>query len=204
MDAIDLLEQDHDVVAALFKRIEDTPPSKHAPIFKRIKNELDTHTHIEEKIFYPELIKNGKKDLVDITNEGIEEHSQIKKFLKEIAKATATDKIEAKLKVLIEDTRHHVKEEEHSMFPLLRSQFAAEALEKLGEKMQTEKKRFEKARGIPKRSREPKGALEQVLESVKETASSILGTESKAAKSRKVSPKSSSKTNGAKTKPGSA
>lgn len=185
MNAIDLLEQDHDAVDALFKRIEDTPPSRHAPIFKRIKNELDTHAHLEEKIFYPALIAKGKKELVDITAEGIEEHAQIKKFLKEIERSTAKDKIEAKLKVLMEDTRHHVKEEENEMFPMVRNQFAADALETLGDKMETERARFQKARKIPPRRPAPKGAFEQALETVKAVASALVGTDAKAAKGTK-------------------
>ena len=175
MNAIDLLKQDHDAVDALFKRIEETPPSRHPPIFKRIKNELDTHAHLEEKIFYPKLIEKGKKELVDITAEGIEEHAQIKKFLKEIDRATAKDKIEAKLKVLIEDTRHHVKEEENEMFPLVRDQFTSEALEELGERMEIEKARFQKAKKIPPRRPEPKGAFEQVIDAVKGAASAVTG-----------------------------
>jgi hemerythrin-like domain-containing protein len=187
MNAIDLLEEDHDVVDALFKRVEDTPPSRHGPIFKRIKNELDTHAHLEEKIFYPTLIENGKKELVDITAEGIEEHAQIKKFLKEIERATAKDKIEAKLKVLIEDTRHHVQEEENEMFPLVRDQFTNDALDALGQRMETERARFQKARKIPPRPPAPKGALEQVLEVVKETAAALTDSDEKPKGPRKPS-----------------
>lgn len=177
MNAIDLLKQDHDVVDALFARVEETPPSRHPPLFKRIKNELDTHAHIEEKMFYPVLIEKGKKDLVDITKEGQEEHAQIKKFLREIARATDKDKREAKLKVLIEDTRHHVKEEENEMFPMVRDQFSREELEKLGERMEAEKKKFQKARRIPPRPPQAKGTLEKVMDKAKEMAAAILPDE---------------------------
>jgi len=191
MNAIELLEQDHDAVEALFKRVEDTPPSRHPPIFKRIKNELDTHAHLEEKIFYPALIANGKKELVDITAEGIEEHAQIKKFLKEIDRSAAKDKIEAKLKVLIEDTRHHVKEEENDMFPMVRDQFSTEALEELGSRMEAEKVRFQKARKITPRRPAPKGALEQALDAVKNAASAVIGAADE-------KPKRSTKSTGSK------
>lgn len=176
MNAIDLLKEDHDVVDALFKRVEDTPPSKHPPIFKKIKNELDTHAHIEEKVFYPALKAKGNKELVDITAEGFEEHSQIKKFLKEIARSTSTEKREAKLKVLMEDTRHHVKEEEDEMFPMVKDQFSSDVLNALGEKMEAEKKKFQKAKKIPaRRTQPPKGVVAAILDKATELVAGAFG-----------------------------
>jgi len=70
----------------------------------------------------------------------------MKMFLKEIAALTAdVDKFEAKLKVLIEDTRHHVKEEQGEMFPKVKKQFSSEILEELGASMEAEKKKFQQA-----------------------------------------------------------
>ena len=78
--------------------------------------------------------------------EGIEEHRQIKMFLKELdAISDDSEKFEPKLKVLIEDTEHHVKEEEGEMFPLVKDQFKAEVLDELGAAMEAEKSNFGKA-----------------------------------------------------------
>jgi hemerythrin-like domain-containing protein len=179
MNAIDLLKTDHDVVDELFKQVEDTPPSKHAPLFKKIKNELDTHAHIEEKIFYPTLISKGDKALADITKEGLEEHAQMKKFLKEISGSTSTDKREAKMKVLIEDTRHHVQEEENEMFPMVESQFSSEELDKLGERLEAEKMKFQKAKKIPARREQPQGAVGGIFQQAKEfVAAAFAGGDS--------------------------
>jgi iron-sulfur cluster repair protein YtfE (RIC family) len=175
MNAIDLLKQDHDFVDGLFKQIEDTPPSRHAAIFKKVKNELDTHAAIEEKVFYPTLKKEGDKELRDITAEGIEEHRQIKKFLREIARSTSTEKREAKLQVLIEDTRHHVKEEENEMFPMVESQFTSEQLEALGDRLQAEKVKFQKSNRIPARREPPKGMVTKMVEAAKEIAVALTG-----------------------------
>ena len=188
MNAIDLLKTDHDYVEMLFKRIEDTTPSRHPPIFKKIKNELDTHAHIEEKIFYPALLKEGNKDLRDITREGLEEHSQIKKFLGGIARTTSTDTREAKLKVLMEDTRHHVKEEENEMFPMVQDQFSPDQLDTLGERMEAAKAKFQKAKGISARREEPQGTLEKVVAKAKAVAASVMGSDSK----KRVSSKTAS------------
>ena len=174
MNAIDLLKQDHDVVDALFKRIEDTPPSRHPPILKRIKSELDTHAHIEEKLFYPDLIKKGDKELRNITKEGLEEHAQMKKFLNEAVHATDKEKRQAKVKVLIEDTRHHVKEEENEMFPMVRKQFSRESLEELGERMEAERAKFQKSKGITPRRQQPKGMIEKAMDTAKSAVSSVM------------------------------
>lgn len=146
MNAIELLKADHQVVNELFKRVESTEDSEHLAIFIKIKDALDAHAHIEETIFYPKLKAEGDDKLDDVTKEGIEEHHQIKMFLKEIATlADDSEKFEPKLKVLIEDVRHHVKEEEGEMFPKVKSQFSSDVLDELGAAMEAEKKVFEKS-----------------------------------------------------------
>lgn len=137
MNAIELLKKDHAVVADLFKKVEATKESEHPAIFLKIKAELDVHTHIEEVIFYPKLKSAGKKELVDIVLEGIEEHRQVKMFLRELdALSAESEKFEPKLKVLIEDVEHHVKEEEEEMFPMVKDQFSADVLDELGAAME--------------------------------------------------------------------
>lgn len=144
MDAIALLKADHKTVADLFEQVEKTSPSKHPAIFTKIKAELDAHAHIEEVIFYPKLKAEGSKELVDIVLEGIEEHHQIKMFLAELdALAGKEEEFEPKLKVLIEDTEHHVKEEENEMFKLVRKEFDKKVLEDLCVQMVAEKEKFQ-------------------------------------------------------------
>jgi hemerythrin superfamily protein len=143
VNAIDLLKEDHDVVSGLFDQVRNTPPSKHRALFNKIKAELDVHAHIEETVLYPRLKKDGKKDLIDITLEGIEEHRQVKMFLKQLAAMRrGGDEFEAKLQVLMEDVEHHVKEEEDDMFPMVKDQFSDAALEKLGTSLENKKKKF--------------------------------------------------------------
>ena len=145
MNAVELLKADHDVVRKLFQDVKESDESRHPAIFKKIKAELDAHAHIEEVIFYPKLKEDGDKELVDIVLEGIEEHRQMKMFLRQIADlADDSEQFEPKLKVLMEDTDHHVKEEEDEMFPLVKKQFESDALNRLGDKMVAEKENFKK------------------------------------------------------------
>jgi len=70
----------------------------------------------------------------------------MKMFVKELAALTKdAEKFEAKLKVLMEDTRHHVKEEEGEMFPRVRKQFSSDVLDELGAEMEAEKRAFQKS-----------------------------------------------------------
>jgi iron-sulfur cluster repair protein YtfE (RIC family) len=146
MNAIELLKNDHDVVDKLFQQVKATEESEHPALFEQIKAELEVHTHIEEKIFYPRLLEDGNEELQDITKEGIEEHHQAKIFLREIsALADDSDKFEPKLKVLMEDIEHHVMEEEGEMFKLVEEQFDKATLEELGKAMEAEKSKAKKS-----------------------------------------------------------
>lgn len=146
MNAIELLKKDHDVVDKLFQQVKATDESEHSALFEQIKAELEVHTHIEEKIFYPRLLQDGDQELQDITKEGIEEHHQAKIFLREIsALAEDSEKFEPKLKVLMEDIEHHVMEEEGEMFKMVEDQFDKSTLEELGAEMEAEKSKAKKS-----------------------------------------------------------
>ena len=143
MNAIELLKADHKLVEGLFREVEGSNASKHVELFKNIKVELETHAHIEETIFYPSLQEDGDEKLVDLVSEALKEHAQMKVFLGELtAVASDSDKFEPLLVKLIEDVRHHVKDEEGTMFPTVKEQFDSAVLEKWGAQMQAEKDRF--------------------------------------------------------------
>ena len=144
MNAIELLKQDHDKVDRLFQKVKATEEDQHQELFEQIKQELEVHTHIEETIFYPKI--KEEKELEDIVLEGIEEHHQVKMFLRELSSlADDSEKFEPKLKVLMEDVTHHVQEEEGEMFPKIEKIFDESTLEELGKKMEEEKKSFKKS-----------------------------------------------------------
>src|SRR5215213_1953702 len=117
MNALELLIDDHQKVAQLFEQAEETENEKEKQnLFEKIKAELETHTYIEETIFYPALREH--EELEDIVLEAFEEHKQVKTLLREIsALADGSEKFDAKLKVMKENVEHHVDEEEGEMFP---------------------------------------------------------------------------------------
>jgi hemerythrin superfamily protein len=140
MDALELLKKDHKNVKKLFKKAEGNQNAKQQKqLFEHIQTELETHTHIEETVFYPAVAKH--EELKDMVLESLEEHKQVKTLLREMDNLTSdSDKFEAKLKVLIENVAHHaVEEEEGKMFPKVRKLMNAAALEQLGKELEAAK-----------------------------------------------------------------
>jgi len=154
MNAIDLLKTDHDKVESLFENVKANEDGNNAATFKRIKTELDIHSHIEEMIFYPHLLEKGDKELKKIVREGIEEHAQVKDLLVELAGLSGdSPTFKAKLSVLMENVEHHVQEEEDEMFPMVEDQIPEDTLQRLGSLMEGEKIKVGKA-GSPARTKQ--------------------------------------------------
>jgi hemerythrin-like domain-containing protein len=156
MDAFNLLRADHQKVAELFDKLEAAGGKAKLDVFKQIKTELELHTHIEEKIFYPALEK--PKQTHDLVLEAYEEHDVVKKLLSELSRArTASEEWEAQAKVLRENVEHHVEEEENELFQKADAALSEDEIEALGEKMQAEKER-KQTRTTTKRSGAKKSA----------------------------------------------
>lgn len=110
-DAIALLKADHRRVEQLFEQFDQARRSdRKARIVEEICTELKIHTMIEEEIFYPAV-----KPKIDpsIVEEGVIEHDGAKVLINDLAKADPKDAYyDAKVKVLSEEIKHHVAEEE--------------------------------------------------------------------------------------------
>jgi iron-sulfur cluster repair protein YtfE (RIC family) len=145
MNALVLLMKDHKAVASLFEQVKATESEeKHWQLFEQIRTELETHTHIEETIFYPRI--RQYEDLKDIVLEGLEEHKQVKTLIREIGNLVeSSEKLDAKLKVMGENVEHHVDEEENEMFPKVRKVMTNMELEELGAQLEAAKNEYAKA-----------------------------------------------------------
>jgi hemerythrin HHE cation binding domain-containing protein len=140
MDAFNLLKADHRKVEDLFSQLESARGQAKLRVFEQIKTELELHTHIEEKVFYPALEK--PEETHDLTLEAYEEHDVVKKLLQQMSRAkSATEEWEAQAEVLQENVEHHVEEEENELFEKAQKALSEEEIETLGERMMTEKER---------------------------------------------------------------
>ena len=142
MDAISMLKEDHQTVDRLFKRFEKAGQRAYAEkrkLVDRIIEELVKHAAVEEQLFYP-VARATVWGTEDIVLESLEEHHIVKWVLSELDAMDATDeRFDAKVTVLIENVRHHVKEEENELFPKVRAGLDRKALADLGDAMELAK-----------------------------------------------------------------
>jgi hypothetical protein len=110
-DAIALLKADHRKVETLFEDFEKARgEARKANLVKQICTELTVHTMIEEEIFYPACRGKIEDDTLD---EAYVEHDGAKMLIAELIESAPDDAFyDAKVKVLSEEIKHHVHEEE--------------------------------------------------------------------------------------------
>ena len=115
-DATDLLKADHKLVAGLFEDFEKTQSDKRKmDTVAQFCKELTVHAQIEEEIFYP-AVKAALKDH-ELVPEATVEHAAVKDLIAAVeGKAPFGEMYDAKVKVMGEFVKHHVKEEEKEMF----------------------------------------------------------------------------------------
>ena len=112
-----LLEKDHDKVRSLLKQFEKASDARtKAQVVRETLLELDVHTKVEETLIYPAMRR--KIDEQDIMDEAEEEHHVAHTLINELKRMTpGQERYYAKFAVLGENIRHHIREEEHQMFP---------------------------------------------------------------------------------------
>ncbi len=136
MDAIKLLEKQHDEVEDLFDRYEKTDDGRtKRTLVNQIADALAAHATIEEKLFYPAVYVGELKDLL---HEAVEEHLAAKRLIADLIAMSATEEnFDAKVKVLKEQIEHHVEEEEGELFPKVKRTFDPASLDALGAEMES-------------------------------------------------------------------
>ena len=103
-----------------YDKLGDKAYATKLELARRICKELKVHTQVEEEIFYPAtraaLPKQG-----DLLDEAQVEHDGAKDLIRQLdAMKPEDDFFDAKVTVLGEYIKHHVKEEHEEMFPKVR------------------------------------------------------------------------------------
>jgi hemerythrin superfamily protein len=144
VDAIAVLKQDHRTVEHLFSRFEKAGETAHRAkrqLVDSIIEELSRHAAIEELVFYP-AVRSEVDDLKADVLEALEEHHVVKWLLHELEDLDPSDeRFDAKVTVMMENVRHHVKEEEHELFPDVRGQMSRRRLLEIGDELRAAKPR---------------------------------------------------------------
>lgn len=136
--AVRLLKQDHREVEGWFDEYEQLEAdAEKLELFNRIALALKVHTRIEEEIFYPEARGDVEEDMLD---EAYVEHDSAKKLIAEIEAMKPADEFyDAKVKVLGEYIKHHVKEEEQPGGIFAQAKKGDEDLDAMGERLKARK-----------------------------------------------------------------
>jgi hemerythrin superfamily protein len=157
-DAIAVLKKDHADVERLFARFERTrSATERRRLADRIVRELSIHAAIEEQLVYPRLrgrLDGGAEGDVLLA---LEEHHFTKVALTEIeALPEESERLEPKVRVLAENVRRHVREEERVLLPALKRLVTADELVELGDALLAAK-RLAPTRPHPTAPDEPPG-----------------------------------------------
>jgi hemerythrin superfamily protein len=140
-DLIDAIVDDHRAVEAVFTEIEASGDVRlKRDLVEHVITELVRHSVAEEQYLYP----TARKVLADgdaLADHELEEHAEAEKVMKEIEKTKATEpRFDELVASLIEDIRHHLRDEEDDLLPKLRAACDADELVTLGEKFARAKK----------------------------------------------------------------
>ena len=151
MDAVALLKADHRKVEELFESYEKSKNgSTKAKLAQQICMELTIHATIEEEIFYPAVKGQVEDDMLD---EAYVEHDGAKVLIGELLAGSPDDDFyDAKVKVLSEEIKHHVKEEEQRDGIFAQAKKAGVDMMDLGQRLATRKAELMKeykSDGIP-------------------------------------------------------
>ncbi len=145
LDATSLLRADHRKVSDLFKQYEATrSTARKRKLVEQFCAELTVHAQVEEEIFYP-AVKQALKDK-ELIPEATVEHATVKSLIAQIEGVEPDgEMVDARVKVLSEYVKHHVKEEEGEMFKKARA--TKLDMVALGEQMAARKQELLGAKG---------------------------------------------------------
>ncbi len=137
--ATEMLREQHRSIKDLFRRFENAEEvSELRSIGNEILRELEEHTALEEKLFYPEARRVVEEP--SLVAEALEAHHVVKGLSQELKwLPIGEERYRAKFKHLIKDVLEHIDEEETKLFPQVERSDVD--LDRLGERMS----RFERS-----------------------------------------------------------
>ena len=136
MDVLQFLKNEHDEVKAVFAKLEKAKGTEASRLWEQLSSMISLHEELEETYFYPRLREASTTE--DLVLESYQEHHVMDVLIGEIAKLRPSDEEwEPKIKVLEENTEHHIEEEEGELFPKVRKIWDTDMRKRVGEEMET-------------------------------------------------------------------
>src|SRR5262245_12848309 len=119
MDATTLLKRDHDAVRELFQAFAQAGGDAGAckGLYRAIRHELQTHSRVEEQVFYPAVMRLRAEPAREAVREALEEHHVVDGLLAELDQLDCEDAgYVEKMRTLRESVERHIEEEEDVLF----------------------------------------------------------------------------------------
>jgi iron-sulfur cluster repair protein YtfE (RIC family) len=131
-DALDLLTEQHADIDQLLELLGRKRRHRRE-VLVELADQLVSHMTIEEKLFYPRTMAFESRALL---RGAVAANLGIKRVLADmLAMDPSTDEFDARLSVLREHVSHHVREEEATLFPIIRRAMYADELAALGHEL---------------------------------------------------------------------
>ena len=137
-DPVTLLKQDHREAKQLLKRLTTMRPGKRRKqTVTKLTQALQLHMQLEERLVYP-LVRTDVG--VEPVEEAAVEHGLARDGLRKLNELTDAPGFGAAVAMVTAGINHHVKEEEHEVFPKLKREAEPAAIRRLGTELAAAKK----------------------------------------------------------------
>jgi hemerythrin-like domain-containing protein len=144
-DAIRLLKDDHRRVRRLLRRFENARGGRREKLRYLLEHELNTHTQIEEEIFYPAFRDAARRNRDRrLYFEAVQEHQTLDLVLPQVSASIDANELRAKATVLRNLVRQHIDREERKLFRRARNVLGRAERITLGRQMQQRREELDK------------------------------------------------------------
>ncbi|OBG37987.1 cation-binding protein [Mycobacterium alsense] len=163
-----LIRADHDWFREQFARLDSlraqaANDSALERVWRPLADKLDVHAYIEEKIFYPQLLKRGTDDPEGETLDAIGDHNDIRDGVRDAnAARTGTDEWWAAVDRTRSANDEHMSEEERDGLPDFRRSAPIGLRDALGRQYGEFMAEHPTTEGLPIVDRDPEGYVESV------------------------------------------
>ncbi|MBV8718755.1 MAG: hemerythrin domain-containing protein [Chloroflexi bacterium] len=145
MDVLTFLEHEHAEAKDIFAKLEKAKGPQAQKLWDQLREMLSLHETMEETFFYPKLKED--KRATDLILESYQEHHVMDVLIGEISQFGPSDEQwQPKIKVLQENTEHHIEEEEGQLFPKVRKIWDTATRNEVGKLMEQMKGEHRKER----------------------------------------------------------
>lgn len=159
-DILKTLKSEHDDLRKLFAEMEkttDRAKKSRADLLASIEKGLIPHAKWEELVFYPAFMARADREGLKVHAEALQEHRAVELTVLPDLKTKQVDSADftGSAKVLGEFVDHHAKEEETTMFRMVRKLFSKEELASMDEDYENWKDSPAAAKEFKNASRQP-------------------------------------------------